>query len=107
MSHNNSQVDDSEVQEVLNKLWTTDSAPGAHCFVKATAENRILSADEIDEIYNSSEGYNDAATERLVKAMSRDEFESLKSEVEEEYEEYKNSKAYEEDQEGEEDEDEE
>lgn len=98
MSHNNSQVDDVEVQEVLSKLWTTDSAPGAHCFVKATAENRILSADEIDEIYNSSEGYNDAATERLVKAMSREQFESLKSEVEEEYEEYNNSDSHEEDQ---------
>jgi hypothetical protein len=85
MSNNVNQVGDNEVDDVLNKLWTVNSAPSAHCFAKATVENRTLSDDEIDEIYNCSEGHNDQATEKLIRAMNRSQFDLFKSEVEEEY----------------------
>lgn len=65
-------------EELFKVVVTLESAPSAHILVKSIQENRDLTDDECDDIYNSSMSYNDSETERLIKAMTQDQVESFK-----------------------------
>lgn len=66
---------------ILEVVMMFNSAPSAHAQVKSIAENRDLTDDEITEIYEYTEGYNDSETERLLKSMSDVQTATLISEL--------------------------
>lgn len=76
-------------EDLLNVVLVFESAPSAHILVKSIQEERELSDEECDDIYNFSEGHNDSETERLIKSMTSTQIESLKETLRQINEEYK------------------
>ena len=73
MSNNTSKID-----AILDVLHIFESAPSARCLVTSIVTGE-LTHEQAQNIYENSEGENDVETERIVRAMSSSELESLKS----------------------------
>lgn len=62
-------------QQMKDHLDEVESAPGALCFVLNHV--RTLSDDEVAQIYERSEGQNDADRDATIDGMTSDQLDSM------------------------------
>lgn len=67
------------ISKVIEVLEAIESAPSAHVLVKSFVTT--VPDSEIDEIYNSSEGYNDEQTRLILESMSKQTLQELINEL--------------------------
>jgi hypothetical protein len=67
------------ISKVIEVLEAIESAPSAHILVKSFVA--AVPDSEIDEIYNSSEGYNDEQTRLILESMSKQTLQELINEL--------------------------
>lgn len=85
----------SEIDTILDILNIFESAPSARCLVTSIV-NGDLTDEQARDIYECSEGTNDTETEKIVRAMSSSELESLKEVLREINLEHKDNEDYDE-----------
>jgi hypothetical protein len=87
----------SVVEKLKELLQVYESAPSAHIMVKSIAGP--VTDSEVDDIYNSSEGYNDSQVEAILNSMSQDQLNTVIStlkEIDQEHKDYDDEADYEE-----------